>query len=114
MLPRKNRLSDRTSLLAVKSRGKLFSGRNLSAVVLKKSPEDHPRFGIIVSTKISKLATQRNRIKRLIRSAIYKNLSKIHSGYDILILTKHSIISRTEEEIESDLIRVLGGAKILK
>jgi ribonuclease P protein component len=50
------------------------------------------RFGILVSTKISKKAVVRNRIKRKIRGALKSLESKLENGYDFVILTLPPII----------------------
>ncbi|MCX6800099.1 MAG: ribonuclease P protein component [Candidatus Falkowbacteria bacterium] len=44
------------------------------------------RYGIIVSNKISKIATERNKIKRQIRYLIQKNKNKLKIGFDIVVL----------------------------
>jgi len=72
------------------------------------------RFGIIVSTKISKKATVRNKIKRQLRAIIYKNLANIKQNYDIIILTKPAITTQTITKIESNLIYLLKKAGLLK
>ena len=46
------------------------------------------RFAFIVSKKIDKRASKRNRFKRLLREAIRLNLTKIKPGYNIILLAK--------------------------
>lgn len=94
MLKRKNRLP------------KSFSkgGRKLTSEFynLKISPNGKSlsRFGFVVSKKIDKRATQRNRIKRKFRNCIEKNLGKIIGGYDFLFILKKNI----EEENYCEII----------
>ena len=61
------------------------------------------RFGILVSTKISKKAVDRNRIKRRIREVIGLKLDKIKPGYDIVIITLPPILKKEYQEIEKSL-----------
>jgi len=44
------------------------------------------RFGILVNSKVSRQAVERNRIKRQIREILKSQLEKIKAGYDIIII----------------------------
>ncbi len=44
------------------------------------------RFGILVGSKVSKKAVERNKIKRRIREAVKLQLKEIKSGLDIMIV----------------------------
>lgn len=111
MLPRSNRLPG-VAFLEVKRKGLLVNGKYLSAVVLRSKDETITRFGIVVSTKISKKAVDRNKVRRLIRLFILKNLTSISKGHDVAILTKSSILNKVESEVHSDLTRVFDKAKL--
>lgn len=49
---------------------------------------NNTRFGISVSTKVSKKAVVRNRIKRQISAALYKLLPKLSPGWRIVVVVK--------------------------
>jgi len=51
------------------------------------------RFGLIVSNKVSKKATQRNLIKRRFSEFIRLNIKSIKSGYDFIIILSPKIIN---------------------
>jgi len=72
------------------------------------------RFAIIVGLKVSKKATVRNKIKRQIREIVRLGLSKIKSGFDVVILTKPSIVNKTYKEIEGEIYEVLEKASLLR
>jgi len=57
------------------------------------------RFGFVVSKRIDKRATERNRIKRKLRSCIEQNLDKITGGYDFLF-----VVRKNNEDINCDLV----------
>lgn len=84
------------------------------AILKAENKEESSRFGIVVSTKISKLAVDRNRIKRQMRSAIKSLLPKLKANYDILILTKRNILDATDEVITKDLESALQKAGTLE
>jgi ribonuclease P protein component len=83
---------------------KLFS--HYSVVYLKKNNFEVSRFGIVVSKKNGN-AVVRNRIKRLFKEMIRKNLSDIKKGYDVIIISKRqtgeNIKEIKYENIEKDL-----------
>lgn len=72
------------------------------------------RVGIIVSQKISKKATQRNKIKRILREAIRKHLKQIRSGFDIVILSRPAILNKEYKEVEKYIKIALSKAHLLK
>ena len=62
-----------------------------------------PRFAFVISTKISKLATSRNRIKRAMNDTIRYNLKNIPKGVDIVFLAKPEIASQMSDAIQKEL-----------
>lgn len=111
MLPDKNRLP-REIFTKLKSDGKVVQG-NYLAVVYRINDVKNARFGITVSTKISKLATDRNRIKRMLRQIIKNLMPKINENYDILILTKRKIMESKDDVLSNDLENVLNKANLI-
>lgn len=61
------------------------------------------RFAFIVSKKISPLAVQRNRIRRLLSEAIYSGIEKIKPGNDFVFLVKKLIIGKNLTEIKKEI-----------
>ena len=57
-------------------------------VLYKENSKNHPRLGLIISKKSCKLASKRNRLKRIIRESFRNNISKL-KGHDIVVLNKH-------------------------
>jgi len=56
------------------------------------------RFTVVVSTKVSKNATARNRIKRLIREYVRLNMASLKPG-DYIISAKPKVNTLTETEM---------------
>lgn len=63
--------------------------------ILKLAKNNLPisRFGFVISKKIDKRATVRNRIKRKFRFCIEQNFKNIEKGYDFLFVFKKNILS---------------------
>ncbi len=88
--------------------------RALSSVKKKQPLPIHPsRIGISISTKVSKKAVKRNRIKRQIRGAIAEILPKMAEGWDIVIVVKPSAIECKYEHFLRELEQLLIEAKII-
>jgi len=68
-----------------------------------KSDNKKARFGIIVSTKISKKAVERNKIKRQIREILRKELRKIKENIECVIITRPEILNKKYREIEQSI-----------
>jgi ribonuclease P protein component len=92
-------------------------GRNAKEdfLVLKFVPNNltKNRFGIIISNKVSKKATLRNKIRRRIKAIILKKLLMIKKYFDIVILTRPGIQNKNFKEIEKTIEKVFTKAKII-
>ncbi|OGY41469.1 MAG: ribonuclease P protein component [Candidatus Buchananbacteria bacterium RBG_13_36_9] len=76
------------------------------------------RFGLIVSTKVSKKANKRNLIRRRLNEILRLNLVKIKKGYDILIIISPKVINSqgktmAYKELEDNLLTALRKVKLL-
>jgi len=72
------------------------------------------RFGILVSTKISKKAAIRNKIKCRVREAIKKYINKLRLGNDLVIICLPGILKKEYKEIEQSLSYHFKKLRILK
>lgn len=99
MLASKNRINKGPEFDRVKEEGKLYQSDDFGVAVLEKDGGEESRFGFVVSTKISKMAVHRNRVKRALREAIRQNLKYIPKGYDMVFLTKKSIMEKSTDQI---------------
>ena len=102
MLPEKNRLSKKKDFDKVFKKGKSsFDG--LLGVKMLKNEQEFTRFGIIVSSKVSKKAVIRNKIKRRIRNIIAKNYINNADAKDVIIISLPKILGKKYNEIEKSL-----------
>lgn len=69
------------------------------------------RFTIVVSTRVSKNATRRNRLKRLVREFVRLRLKNFRSG-DYVITLKPEAVKVTEKELLLSLEKLFIQAKI--
>lgn len=101
-LPKANRLKSRKDFQAVFREGirrhsSHFTLRALKPSGLKKpsldtviseQPLSSTKFGVSISTKVSKKAVIRNRIKRQITAALHELLPKLFPGWRLVIVVK--------------------------
>ncbi len=103
MLSKPHRLLSDKEFQKIWKRGLGFYTKNLGFKVLENKLAVS-RFGIVVGTKISKLATIRNRIKRQIREIIQEKIKKIAPGYDFVITVLPTALGKTYDELKKDVI----------
>lgn len=72
------------------------------------------RLGVLVSTKVSKKAVVRNKIKRQIREIIQKELPHLKEGKDLVIIVFSQILDKNFEEIKEGVVFGLKKLKLYK
>ncbi len=93
-------------------KGKKFKEGFLMLLVAENE-ESQPRFGFVVSRKISKKAAVRNKIKRRIRALIKTKLKTIKKGLDIIIVALPGLETKSFKETEEIIDTLLKKTKRL-
>ena len=112
MLAKIYKLKKENDFKIVFEKGKFYQF-NLIKLKFFKNSLDYSRFGFIVSKKFSKKATERNRIKRQLNSAVELNFSKIKNGFDIVVMISSELNNKSYQEIEDEFIKLLKKAKLI-
>lgn len=102
MLAKQRRLQKKRDFKLVFNKGEVLDSE-LFFLRFAKNNFELSRFGFVVSLKISKKATIRNRIKRLLREVVRINLKNIKSSFDIIIIAKPGIVGKKYEEIKAEV-----------
>ena len=71
------------------------------------------RFTFVVSTKIDKRATRRNRMRRLMSESVRLHLHVITPGCDAVFVAKKGLAGLSQTEVEAQVVGALGKAGIL-
>lgn len=89
-------------------------GHGDAALNVKIAPNDlkYNRYGVVISTKISKKATRRNYLKRQIRAALSGNENKIKKGFDIVVIGRSELRDFKRKEIATSLSRHLSALEL--
>jgi len=112
-LPKQYCLTRQKEFEKVYDSGKTVRDSFLFIKFLKDSSLENSKFGIVVSTKVSKKATVRNRIKRQISEAIKPHLKQISKNVNAVIVTNSKIVDKEFTEIEKVVLNLLRKSKIL-
>ncbi len=112
MLPKNNRLRQKKDIDDVFRKGKGFK-EDFLILKTKKNNLDKLRFGFVVSQKVSKKASLRNKIKRRLREIVRKKLKNFKKGTDNLIITAPGAETKDFREIEETINKLFKKANIL-
>lgn len=107
MLASKNRLKKKINFARIEIDGKMIQSKSFGMGIYNRKDNEPSRFGFVISTKISKKAVIRNRIKRIMSEVIRKNLNNLKEGYDVLFLIKHQAAKITKEELENETYAII-------
>jgi len=96
MLNKKHRLAKTKDVELVFARGRSFFNP-LVSVKFFRNDREKKRFTVVVSTKVSKKAVSRNRLKRILREFVRLRLDKFLPG-DYAIVVRPAA-AKTEEKV---------------
>jgi len=112
MLTKPYRLSRQSDFGKLKKNGRSFFSPSLRFRYLANYlPQS--RFSVVVSTKISKKAVVRNRLRRQLLEIIRLNLAKIKPGYDFLIFTSQKALDLDYGQMEQEVLFSLKRSSLL-
>ena len=110
MLASKNRLKKKINFARIEIDGVMYQSRSFGMGVYDRSKDfegndnnTDSHFGFIISTKISKKAVVRNRIKRIIAEAIRSRLGEIKRGLDVVFLVKPYVLKIDKIELQKEI-----------
>lgn len=104
MLPKEHRLRLDKDIKTLFSKGKSVFGL---CVGVKYRPNRLlvSRFAVVVGTKVSKRAVVRNRVRRQLRGILFRYLSEIKPGFDVMLMVKKEAIGKKSKELEVELLQ---------
>ena len=124
MLPRENRLTEKSDFAKVLKGGRIIGGTFLSIAVYGGDGSvpkrgafgflSKPKVGFIVSNKISKKSVERNRLKRLMRQAVKPLLDRIEDGTYLVFLAKKKAANAASEGITGESLSLIKRSGALK
>jgi ribonuclease P protein component len=114
MLPKAHRLHGDAAFKALARQGRPFFGRSLTVrVVPQGADRSNPtKVAFVVSTKVSKKATERNLLKRRLREIVRPSLPRLKSGLHVLVITKQQATRLTYGELQQEVEDVFAKARL--
>lgn len=112
MLPKQYRLIEGDDFVETLKRGQRERGNFLDLKV-RKTANELPRIGFLVTQKVAKKAANRNKIKRQLRAAMGHYIFGVRSGVDILVIAKDSIRGKSFPEIKAEVEELLEKRRLL-
>ncbi len=111
MIPKKHRLAKALEVKRTTARGRSFFSPY--AVIKYLSSSSPARLTVVVSTKVSKKAVTRNRIKRVTREEIRKHLPKFQPG-EYVIIMKAAATKIPATELRSSMENLFFKTRLIK
>ncbi|MDP2664160.1 MAG: ribonuclease P protein component [bacterium] len=113
MFRKENRLQKEKDIERVFKKGK---GVKESFLVLKSVGNGlaENRFAVVVSQKVAKKASLRNKIRRRLREAIKEKRGRTRSGLDVVLVVLPGFEKKDFGEIKKSLTKVFLKAKLLE
>lgn len=111
MLSREYKLKKDNDFKKVFEKGKFYRNDFIKIRFLKNNL-GITRFGIVISSKISKKAVSRNRVRRRLEEIIRIRLDQIRSGFDIVVLFEPEVIGKNYKQIEEVFVNLIEKAKL--
>ena len=108
MLKKANRLAKAEDIALAFTRGRTFFNPFFTLKFLPLAAQK--RFTVVVSTKVFKNAVDRNRLKRILREHLRKNLPVFRNG-DYMIMTKPKISRLSEADVMKNFLELLSKIK---
>lgn len=102
MLPRTNRIKEKKDFETIFRKSKSFRSHLFTLKIIKNNLRIN-RFGFVVSQKISKKATVRNKIRRRFAQAVKGQIAKIKNGTDVVIIALPGVEKKDFTEIKETI-----------
>lgn len=112
MLPKKNRLKQTSDLKRVLKKGKAFK-ENLLILKIINNDKAAVRVGFIVSLKVAKKATLRNKIKRMLRSLVLAKLKEMKASADMVLIALPGLEKESRQLVKDSISKLFLKAKII-
>ncbi len=112
MLPKKHRLSKTADVNLTTAKGRGFFSKSYIVKFLSNSEITVPQMTVVVSTKVSKSAVIRNRLKRIVRQVVHESIDTIKPGFYVFILKK-TAVPVDSEALRDELISGFKKSKMI-
>lgn len=110
MLPREHRLKGDARFKALAYKGRSFFSPILTMRAARHLGEPS-QFGFVVSTKVSKRAVVRNRVRRQLREIVRLELPKLSPGFHVMLIVKKQALGCTYAQLHDEITKLFTTAR---
>jgi ribonuclease P protein component len=110
---RTHRLRSRHDFKRIFQRGNRINGKYFTLYYLENK-QTTCRWAVVVSTKVSKRAVRRNRLRRRLNSLIRESQAGLRLGYDIVIVVKTDFFMQSTDTINLEYAQVISKSGLLR
>lgn len=112
-LPAERRIRQSRDFARVKAIGRRIVLGCLIVNWSERPVGESSRLGVVTAKKVGS-AVVRNRARRMLREAFRLNQNALGSSVDLILVARPSIASKSQQQVQSDLLRALGQARLLQ
>jgi len=113
MFSQENRLKKTKNFNLTFKKGKKYCNEVIE-VKVRKINKNEKKFVFVAPIKDFKKATERNKVKRILREALRENLDNIKSGFNMIFIAKKNILDYSFQEVKKSIEKSLNKFKLLK
>jgi len=113
MLVKQLRLVKEKDFKRIFKLGKSFYSKIFRIKILANELDSN-RYGIVISTKVSKKAVERNKLKRQVRASLKEFNRKLIKGFDLVVIVSPLALNQEYKTIQSELEKMLFALKLFK
>ncbi len=112
MLPKSNRIP-KTDFKKLFKEGRYIHSKNIILLYTRNLSIKDPQFAVIIKSKITG-AVGRNKIKRMIKRILVKNINYIQKDFQIALIVKSNLEKTSQDIVKQELIYLLQKANLYK
>ena len=110
----KKRKLGKSQIEETKKKGDFYQATPFSLRYRRVNPEKPSSFAFVISKKVSKQATVRNRTRRLFSGSVRELLDNCQPGYEVIFFVKGQALGLNKEEIFTEVEKALTSIGLLK
>jgi len=112
-LTKKRKLKE-SQIEEIKKQGISYQAAPFSLRYRHLTPQKPSSFAFVISKKVSKKATARNRTRRLFSGSVRELLDDCQPGYEVIFFVKSSALNLDKEEIAAEVEKALTSIGLLE
>ncbi len=102
MLKKSQRINLSQDFKRIASVGKRIHSPHFSIFILKNELNSPPLVGIALAKKEFRRSHQRNRARRLMSEAVFRNYDRLSKGMELVIMPKAGVLQSSAEELTNE------------